>query len=41
MELKQKKDYAFICNNGKDDEVFAVTKCNNRSEGLVIAQAIK
>ena len=41
MELKQKKDYAFICNNGKDDEVFAVTKCDNPSEAGVIAQAIK
>lgn len=41
MELKQKKDFAFICNNGKDDEVFAVTKCDNPSEAGSIAQAIK
>lgn len=41
MELKQKKDYAFICNNGKDDEVFAVTKCDNPSDAGSIAMAIK
>lgn len=41
MELKQKKDYAFICNNGKVDEVFAVTKCDNPSEAGSIAKAIK
>lgn len=41
MELKRKKDYAFICNNGKVDEVFAVTKCDNPSEAGSIAKAIK
>lgn len=41
MELKQKKDYAFICNDGKVDAVFAVTKCDNPSEAGSIAQAIK